>query len=321
MSDAAPKPWNIGAVANALQARRKKGASAGLLDFDELERFDNLLVFAKAAVEGYYSGRHKSPYTGSSAEFSDYKEYSPGDPLSRLDWRVYGRTRRLFVRQYEDETDMTAYLLVDASASMRYAGQGRPTKFLTASRIAASLAYLMQKQGDKAALGIFADKVKAFLPPGGTRRHLHRLVTELSRTTPASTTGLAAALHEAVPLCKKRGRLVLISDFLDDRPALLDALSRCVHRRFDIFLLQVLDADELNLPGNSAARFVDSETRGTVHVDADDIRAAYQARMQEEIAALARESDLMQIQHQLVDTRRPYMDAIEAYIGFRGKRA
>ena len=114
---------------------------------------------------------------------------------------------------------------------------------------------------------------------------------------------------------------MLISDFLDDRPALLDALSRFVHRRFDIFLLQVLDADELNLPGNSAARFVDSETRGTVHVDADDIRAAYQARMQEEIAALAREADLMQIQHQLVDTRRPYMDAIEAYIGFRGKRA
>ncbi len=326
MSDSTQKPWGISAVNSALQSRRaaaakKKESFSQLVDFEELERFDNLLVFAKAAVEGYFSGRHKSPFTGSSAEFSDYKEYSPGDTLSRLDWRVYGRTRRLFVRQYEDETDMTAYLLLDSSASMRYAGAKRPTKFFLAARIAAALSYLMHKQGDKAALLLFADKVKSYLPPGGTRRHLHRMVTELERTTPSSTTGLASALTEAVPLCKKRGRLVLISDFMDDRAALFDALSQFVHRRFDILLLQVLDPDELNLPGNSAAKFVDAETRQMVQVDADEIRAAYQRRMQEEIAALAKEADLLQIQHQLVDTRRPYIEAIEAYMGFRGKQA
>ena len=324
MSDSQPKPWGIAAVTASLEARRAASAPAqkqpvfsALLDFEELERFDNLLVFAKAAVEGYFSGKHKSPFTGSSAEFADYKEYSPGDPLNRMDWRVYGRTRRLFVRQYEDETDMTAYLFIDASASMRYAGAKRQTKFFLASRIAAALAYLMHKQGDKAALGIFAEKVKSFLPPGGTRRHLHRMVTELERTIPASTTGLANALNEAIPLCKKRGRLVLISDFLDDRAALFDALSRFVHRRFDILLLQVLDPDELNLPGTSAAKFVDSETRQIVQVDADEIRAAYQRKMREEIASLAKEADLLQIQHQLVDTRQPYLDAIEAYVGFR----
>jgi uncharacterized protein (DUF58 family) len=327
MSTETSKPWGIAAVTASLESRRAAAASAqkqasfsSLLDFEELERFDNLLVFAKTAVEGYLSGKHKSPFTGSSAEFADYKEYTQGDSLSRLDWRVYGRTRKLFVRQYEDETDMTAYLLVDASASMRYAGAKRKPKFYLASRIAAALAYLMHKQGDKAALLTFADKVNTFLAPGGTRRHLHRMVTELEKTTPASTTGLAAALTDAVPLCKKRGRLVLISDFLGDRQELFDALSRFVHRKFDILLLQVLDADELNLPGYSAAKFVDSETREMVQVDTDEIRAAYQKRMKEEIASLAREADLLQIKHQLVDTRQPYLEAIEAYMGFRGEK-
>ncbi|MEK0448785.1 MAG: hypothetical protein RL088_1053 [Verrucomicrobiota bacterium] len=325
MSESSANSWGLSSVTASLKARRaaiaaKAPAPTGILNPDELERFENLLVFAKSAVEGYLAGRHKSPFTGSSAEFADYKEYAPGDPLTRLDWRVYGRTRKLFVRQYEDETDMTVYLLVDASASMRYAGTKKQSKFLLASRIAAALAYLMHKQADKSALILFADKVKTFLAAGATRRHLHKMVQELEKTTPSDRTGIAGALTEAVPLCKKRGRLVLISDFLDDRTALFDALSQFVHKRFDILLLQVLDADELNLPARSVAKFVDAETRETVEVDADEIRAAYQRRMRDEINALAREADLLQIQHRLCDTANPYIDAIEAYMGFRGKQ-
>ncbi len=326
MSPEPQKPWGIAAVTASMETRRaatagkERPAHTSLIDFEELERFDNLLVFAKAAIEGYFSGKHKSPFTGSSAEFADYKEYTQGDSLSRIDWRVYGRTRRLFVRQYEDETDMTAYLLVDASASMRYGGAKRPSKFHIASRIAAALAYLMHKQGDKAALGLFAETVRSFLPPGGTRRHLHRIVKELEQAIPSEKTGLAAALTQAIPLCKKRGRLVLISDFLDDRAALIDALSQFAHRRFDILLLQTLDPDELHLPGNSAARYIDAETREAIQIDADDIRASYQRRMREEINALAKEADQLQIQHQLIDTRRPYLEAIETYMGFRNPK-
>ena len=319
---AAEKPWGVAAVTASLQVRReqkKRAPVSTLLDFEELERFENLLVFARASVEGFFAGKHKSPWTGSSTEFADYKEYTAGDDLARLDWRVYGRTRRLFIRQYEDETDMTVYLLVDASASMRYAGEKRRSKFHLAARIAAALAYLMHKQADKSALALFSDRVTSFLPPGGTRRHLHLLVSELERTTPAKTTGLAAAINETIPLCKKRGRLVVISDFLDDRAALFDALSRFLHRKFEILLLQILDPDELHLPGNAAARFVDSETREAVQVDPEEIRAAYTAKMRSEIDALAREADLRQIQHQLVDTRSPYIHAIETYLGFRGR--
>lgn len=302
-----------------LRNRPKDAPPPLLLNLQELERFENLLVFARAIVEGYFAGKHKSPYRGSAAEFADYKEYAPGDELARLDWRVYGRTRRLYLRQFEEETDMTVYLLLDTSGSMRYAGEKRQSKFFLAAKIAAALSYLMMAQSDKAALVLFAQKVTQYLAPGGTRRHLHRIVTELERVRPAMTTGIAGAVQECTALFKKRGRIVILSDFLDDTEALFDALAQFVHRKFEILLLQIVDPDELNLPTFNAAKFVDLETAETVQVDPEEIRASYQANIQRLIADLAREADLRQIQHRLVDTHRPYLDAIEAYLGFRGK--
>ena len=317
----APKVPAVSAAATSLLQLRKRKVEPPplLLNLQELERFENLLVFAKAVVEGYFAGKHKSPYRGSAAEFEDYKEYTPGDEIARLDWRVYGRTRRLYLRQFEEETDMTVYLMLDTSGSMRYAGEKRQSKFFLAAKIAAALAYLMMSQNDKAALALFAQKVTNYLAPGGTRRHLHRMVTELERIRPALSTGIAGAVQECTALFKKRGRIVILSDFLDDTGALFDALAQFVHRKFEILLLQIVDPDELNLPAFNAAKFVDLETAETVQVDPEEIRASYQANMQRMIDDLAREADLRQIQHRLVDTRRPYLDAIEAYLGFRGR--
>jgi uncharacterized protein (DUF58 family) len=292
--------------------------SLSLLTVEELERFKNLLVFARSVVEGYYSGKHKSPFRGSSAEFVDYKEYVAGDDVARLDWRAYGRTRRLYVRQFDEETDMAVYLLVDTSASMRYAGERRQAKFFLAAKIAAALAYLMIKQGDKVSLVLFADKVNQYLAPGGTRRHLHRLVTELERVRPASATGISQAISECHGIFKQRGRIVVLSDFLDDTSQLFEALGQFVHRKYEILLLHVVDPDELNLPDFNVARFVDMETDEQVQVDPEEIRASYRANMKRIIEDLAREADERQISHSLVDTRRPYLDAIEAYLGFRG---
>ncbi|HSI14063.1 MAG TPA: DUF58 domain-containing protein [Chthoniobacter sp.] len=318
-----PKQSGVSAAAASLLQLRNRGRQQGppplLLNLQELERFENLLVFAKAVVEGYFAGKHKSPYRGSAAEFADYKEYAPGDELARLDWRVYGRTRRLYLRQFEEETDMTVYLMLDTSGSMRYAGEKRQSKFFLAAKIAAALSYLTMSQSDKASLVLFAQKVTQFFAPGGTRRHLHRIVTELERVRPALTTGIAGAVHECSALFKKRGRIVILSDFLDDTDALFDALAQFVHRKFEILLLQVVDPDELNLPSFNAAKFVDLETAETVQVDPEEIRANYQAHIKKHIDAFAKEADMRQIQHRLVDTQRPYLDAIEAYLGFRGK--
>ncbi len=319
-----PKQTGVSAAAASLLQLRNGGRQEPpplLLNLQELERFENLLVFAKAVVEGYFAGKHKSPYRGSAAEFADYKEYAPGDELARLDWRVYGRTRRLYLRQFEEETDMTVYLMLDTSGSMRYAGEKRQSKFFLAAKIAAALAYLMMAQSDKASLVLFAQKVTQFFAPGGTRRHLHRIVTELERVRPALTTGIAGAVQECNALFKKRGRIVILSDFLDDTDALFDALAQFVHRKFEILLLQIVDPDELNLPAFNAAKFVDLETAETVQVDPEEIRASYQAHIKAHIDALAKEADMRQIQHRLVDTQRPYLDAIEAYLGFRGKGA
>lgn len=292
---------------------------SSLLNEEELSRFQNLLVFAKATVDGFFVGKHKSPKHGSAAEFADYKEYVAGDDLSRLDWRVYGRTRRLYVRRYEEETDMAVYVLVDTSASMRYAGAKRQSKYILAAKVAAALSFLMLGQGDKISLGLFAERVTRFIPPGGTRRHLHQIITALEQVRPAQATGLSKALEECAIFMKKRGRLVIISDFLDDTPALFDSLARFVHRKFEVLLLHIADPDELQLPPLTAANFVDLETGESVQIDPEEIRVDYEARMKTVIGDIARAADLRQIQHRLVDTRRPYLDAIEAYLGFRGK--
>jgi uncharacterized protein (DUF58 family) len=291
---------------------------AALLNAEELERFKNLLVFAKSTVEGYYVGKHKSPFRGASAEFADYKEYVAGDDIGHLDWRAYGRTRRLYVRQFEEETDMVVYLMVDTSASMRYAGEKRQPKFYLAAKVAAALTYLMLKQGDKASLTLFSNKVNQFVPPGGTRRHLHRIVTELERVRPSATTGVTQALNECAGIFKKRGRLVVISDFLDDNAQLFDALGQFLHRKFEILLLHVIDPDELHLPNFAVAKFVDMETKEEVQVDPEEIRSSYRENMKRVIEDLAREADLRQIQHTLLDTTNPYLTAIEAYLGFHG---
>jgi uncharacterized protein (DUF58 family) len=289
-----------------------------LLSPAELERFGNLLLFARSTVEGYFSGKHKSPHRGASVEFTDYKEYVPGDDVKQIDWRAYGRSRRLFVRQYEAETDMVVYLLVDVSASMSYAGTGRESKYVLAAKIAAALAYLMVHQGDKAALGLFAETLKRFLPPGGTRSHLHNLFAELESVVPASTTGIASALEECNSLFKKRGRLVVLSDFWDDPGQTFEALSRFRHRKFEILLLHIVHPHELDLPGVHAARFHDVETHEEVEVEPEEIRAAYRESARKRADTLAREAHSRQISHALVHADRPYLDAIEAYIGFRG---
>jgi uncharacterized protein (DUF58 family) len=284
-----------------------------------LERFKNLLVFSRATVEGYFVGKHKSPFRGSSVEFADYKEYVPGDEVDRIDWRAYGRSRRLFVRQYEAETDMVVYLLVDVSASMSYANAGCPSKYIIAAKIAAALAYLMIHQGDKAALATFADTLSRVLPPGGTRRHLHHLVTELESVQPASGTGIAAALQECNTVFRKRGRIVLLSDFWDDTETCFTALDRFLHRRFDILLLHLVHPDELDLPSVAAARFEDLESGEQIPVEPEEIRDAYRRSMRERIDHIASQAHHRRIQHALVNTSHPYLDAIEAYLGFRGR--
>jgi uncharacterized protein (DUF58 family) len=178
----------------------------------------------------------------------------------------------------------------------------------------------MMHQGDKASLAMFADKVTQFHPPGGTRRHLHNLVAELERVQPASTTGMGGAITECANLFRKRGLVVVLSDFLTDYDELFDSLGLFMHRGFQLLLMQVLDPDELELPSVNVARFVDLETKEEVRAEPEEIRTAYRETMHRRMVELAQQADQRRIKHAVVHTDRPYLDAIEAYLGFRGEK-
>ncbi|CAN5470398.1 DUF58 domain-containing protein [soil metagenome] len=290
-----------------------------LLQPAELDRFKNLLVFAQSAVDGYFAGKHPSPDFGSNAEFAEHKQYAAGEDVTHIDWRVYARSRKLVVKRYREETDMVVYLLVDMSRSMAYQGAGTEDKMRVAGRIAAALAYLMVRQGDKVALALFQDRISRFFPPGGTRRHLFELVGALEHAvaTTSGGTDLAGALGQCAGLFKKRGRIVVVSDFLEAGDGLFDALSQFSHRQFEILLLHVADPHELDLPTVPLAQFVDMESGESVQVEPDAIRRAYRDEMDAFVAHLGSQADRRRIDYAFAGTGRPYLDALEAYLGFR----
>lgn len=307
------------AAAEKLRLERAKA----LLDPAEMERFKNLIVFAKTAVESRHQGRHKSPDLGGGGEFSEYLSYEPGHPVPDIDWHVFARSRKLVVRRYRHETDMDVHLIVDASGSMAYHGGKRDEKGHRAARIAAALAYLMLKQGDKASLTLFADRVLDHLPAGGTRRHLMTMLRALVR--PAHEAGghtdVPASLAECDRLIRRRGRLVVLSDFLgQDTTDVFDGLAPFIHRGFEILLMQLTDPDELTLPNAPLARFVDMESGESIEVEPSEIRADYEAHMRGKAADFASHGARHRIDFAALDTASPYREAIEAYLGFRRKK-
>ena len=295
--------------------------SVELLNLEDVSRYKNLLVFAKAVIDGYFSGKHKSADYGSNAEFAEHKAYNQGDPIEQIDWRVYARTRDVYIRRYREETDMAVYLVVDMSGSMSYQGTGAEPKFQRVARIAASLAYLMMQQGDKVSLTLYTDRIEKFLPPGGTRRHLHEIVSSLEFANRRQTrkTSLSEALIECGSLFKKKGRIVILSDFFEDPDRIFDALGRYLHRGFEVLLYQIIDQDEWELPNVEIASFVDSETGEQIQVAPSEIRKAYIETMESFVEKLQDRSLDTGIRFTQLDTASPYLEAIETYLGQRAK--
>ncbi|NNE92910.1 MAG: DUF58 domain-containing protein [Verrucomicrobiales bacterium] len=293
-----------------------------ILNPEDLDPLKDLLLFARVVVEGWFAGKHRSIDFGSSAEFEEHKAYVEGDPVSMIDWQVYARSRHLVVRKNREEKDMSGYVVMDVSGSMGYqSSKNHDSKQVRAAKIAAALIYLMMKQGDKSALTLFNDRIVDHVPAGSTRRHLFDVVTTLERVlqNPTGKTEAHSALDLCLPLFKKRGSLVVISDFFTDLDQLFDALAQFQHQRYQILLLHVIDPDERLLPDVALARFVDMETRDSIQVAPDEIRKAYRAEMEEMQARLEAESLRRGIQYHVLPTEEPYKAAIEAWLGLRGR--
>lgn len=252
---------------------------------EDIRRLQSFEFAPSLFVEGYLSGRHRSRHRGSSIEFHDYRQYVPGDDLALVDWRVYARTDRHFLRTFEQETNMECHIFLDSSASMGFE-YNKMSKLEYASFFAASLAYLVMKNADRVSLQIFDDKIRHFAPPGSTRRHMQTMMQLLEDNQPGNETSISSALERSYPLLKRRGTLVVISDFFDDVPSIFKALNPYLHRGFRIHLFHVITPQELDLNVQGLRTFVDMETGERIIAHTDQIRAPYQQAMQEHIQHL-----------------------------------
>ena len=253
---------------------------------EDVRKLKNYELAARLMVEGWLSGRHRSRQRGSSIDFHEYRGYTPGDDLKLVDWRVYARTDKIFLKTFEQETNMELHLLVDSSGSMGFPVQDGVSKLDHASFFAACLAYLVVKQTDRVSLHLFDDRVRLSLPPGSTRAHLHQCLNALEHNKPGRETSLASALERTLPVLTRRGTLVILSDFYEDPAAIFRALNPYLHRGFRIHLFQVLTPMELDLGDVGLTRFVDLETNDRLTVHGEHIRESYRAAVRQRIATL-----------------------------------
>lgn len=310
------------------EKRQADAAGQKYLNADCLRYLDSLCLSARVTVEGAYTGRHKSPFKGQSQEFTDYREYYPGDSIRTIDWKVYARTDRYVIKLSEKETVMTCYLLVDSSASMAFGGRWHEqffgkddvSKFDYACYLAAALCYLTIKQGDKIGLTLFDSKIKYHSPAGGTYSHLYKMVSRLESNKVGRGTSVSRALRETFPLFKRKGVIILISDLLDDPEEIFGALDMYRHRNFEIVLFHILHKHELELPRVPSVNFIDSETAERMTSIPADIRDSYHRHLHEYIDTVASTAQARKIDYQLLSTETPYQMALRDYIARRGRR-
>ena len=286
---------------------------ARYLDPAIIARLGTIDLKARTIVEGFLTGLHRSPFKGFSVEFAEYRQYLPGDDLATLDWKVYARSDRHFVKKYEEETNLTCHLLIDVSASMGYAS-GPITKLQYASYLTGALAYLMHRQRDAFGLIAFDDSISALLPASARSGHLRTVLLALERLEMGTRTNVAKPLHDLAAAVRKRGMVVLVSDLLDDPVSVLDGLKHFRYRGTDVIVFHILDPYELKFPFEHAARFRDMETQEEVMAVPGSVRADYLERMQARIAFYQRELGLAGIDYCQLQTSQPLELGLMAYL-------
>lgn len=282
-----------------------------------LARYGRLSMIARQVVEGFVSGLHQSPYKGFSVEFAEHRQYYPGDEIRHLDWRVLAKTDRLYVKEYEQETNLQANILLDASGSMGYRGKGT-SKLEHAQHVAASLAYLMLHQLDAVGLMVHDAAIREILPPSSHPKQLLRVLQILEKVQPRGETSLAALWDQFAHRAGRRGMVIILSDCFDRIESLLLALRRLRHRRHEILLLHVLAPEEIEFPFARLTQFRNLEAAGDrALLDARRLRAEYLDNFRSFCAALKRGATDMEIDYHLLRTDEPVDRALGIYLSKR----
>ena len=284
---------------------------------DRIAKLKNLSLLARQAVEGFISGLHRSPHKGFSVEFAEHREYTPGDDTRHLDWVAWGRTDRYYIKQYEQETNLRAYILLDVSSSMNYRLDGDLTKFAYGCYLSACLGYLMSRQQDMVGMIAFDEDVRFHLPPGSTPAHMDRLFKELEKTKPGKKTAIATTFHRLADMIAKRGLVIVISDLYDEPSEIIKALQHFVYKKHQIIVFHVMDRAELEFPFKKICSFVDLETKERVQVDPRYIREAYIEEVNAFIETNRRECGDRNIEYVLTPTDQPYDMMLLNYLARR----
>lgn len=278
-----------------------------------LARIDNLKLLAKTVVDGFLHGLHRSPYLGFSLDFAEHRAYQPGDDIRLIDWKLYARTDRHFIKQFEAETNANFVVVMDVSRSMSY-GSGSVTKLDYARYLAACLAYFSRQQGDRVGLVTFDSGIVDYVPP--SLRHLDVLLHTLDRAS-AGAPGSLAPLGRVGESLRRRGVVVLISDFYADPQEVLRDVNDLRHRGQDVLAFHVLDPAELSFPFENASSFRDLETGDEIPVVPGKLRQEYRSLLEEHLEALSRAFESSRMDYTVLDTGRPLDHALFRYLSAR----
>lgn len=299
------------------------------LRMQDVRALRHMLFTTRRPVAGLYAGRHASPQRGRSVEFTDYRDYTPGDAPGDIDWKVYGRTERLVVKLFEQQSDMAVSLLVDGSASMAYRGlpahglrliagvsEGPPSKYDQACRLAAAIGFLTVKQQDNVSFAVARDGLGAFHPAHSSHLHLRSILAAMEKNVPTSNREacLDQALVDFAQRITRRGLVILFSDLMEDMEGILRSLSMFIHRGNDVIVFHVLHPHELELPPIEETLFVDSETGEELRLNVSDVRPLYEERLRAYLDAWSAAFRQRGIDYTRVRTDEPFQKALEGYL-------
>jgi uncharacterized protein (DUF58 family) len=290
------------------------------LDPQILAKLPNLELAARKLVEGLFVGYHKSPDFGYSVEFVDHREYVHGDDLRTVDWKVWARRNKYFVKRFEMETQLKGTVLLDISRSMDF-GEGRMTKLAYGSFLAASIAYLLIHQNDMAGLVTFDDKIHDYLPARGGRLHLRTILHALSLVQPGPATDVPAICLRLADRIKSRGMVIVISDLLDDPARVIRALQAFQHKKHDVAVFHVMDDAEIDLPYQELANFRDMESGRRLAVDPGAFRSKYTQRVADFLREIREGCQRSNVDYHLVRTSMPIEAVIGKFMAFRAGRS
>lgn len=292
------------------------------LDPNAISRLGGLELAARLVVEGFISGMHKSPYQGFSVEFVEHRQYMPGDEIRYIDWKVYGKSDRFYIKKFEEETNLKSYIILDTSGSMGFKSDKsseKLTKLEYGCYLTASLTYLMLKQRDSVGLVTFDDKIKKYIPPRNGPSHLHAIISELESSTPGEETNISSTFHELAQRIFRRGLVIIISDLIDDPETVLRSLKHFRHKKHEVIVFHILDPAELTFPFSGPIIFKDLETNKQLSVEAEFLKNEYLARIRKLISEYKNGCNASLIDYVQMDTSVPFDYALSVYLSKRKK--